>query len=142
MFTLIILPILAHLCLFLIISCQVMLLLFNCLYEVSLVVPLQPLCLVYILQTCPLFEFSFSSPTCHTQMFPIYSHYFYHQIFSGLCRTHLMVSLPFHIPHLSSSTGRLRPCSVLTSLTRRLHNILFKHVLTSFCLSYCTPNII
>ncbi len=39
-------------------------LLFNCLYEVSLVDPLQPLCLVCILQTRPLFELAFLFNTC------------------------------------------------------------------------------
>ena len=43
-------------------------LLFNCCYEVSLVVPLPPLGLIYILQTRPLFKFAF--------IFNTFSHFF------------------------------------------------------------------
>ena len=52
--------------------------LFNCCYEVSLVVPLPPLGLIYILQTRPLFELAF---LFNTSFFPIFSHYFLSPMF-------------------------------------------------------------
>jgi hypothetical protein len=84
-FTLImILTILADLCLFLIISRHESVILFNCRYEVSLVVPLPPLGCVYILQTRPHFEFAFIFNTCMTQRnISVLSFFFFADFFAN-----------------------------------------------------------
>ena len=59
-------------------------LLFNCHYEVTLVVPLPPLGCVFNLHTRPLFKFAFIFNTCMSQPnFPFSAVIFYRRIFSS-----------------------------------------------------------
>ena len=82
-FSLFILTIFAHLCLFLIISRHESVLLSYCGYEVSSVVPWPPLGCSYIIQTRPHFEFAFFlSPSWHSVKFRFWAVFFILRIMS------------------------------------------------------------
>ena len=118
MFTLVILTILAHFCLFLIISrhesCTAVRLPLQSQFSCSITATLFGLWF----SNTSLFEFPFFlSPACHSLIF---GRFFYRRNFSEFCRIHLKFLLTFQIPylasilyvsllHLSSSSGSLCP---------------------------------